>query len=77
MALAKVNSCGLSGIDGYIINVEADLVTGLPGMEIVGLADTAVKESKERIKSAVKNSSLNLPQKRIIINTLMRLSVRT
>lgn len=68
MALAKVNSCGLSGIDGYIINVEADLVTGLPGMEIVGLADTAVKESKERIKSAVKNSSLNLPQKRIIIN---------
>ncbi len=68
MALAKVNSCGLSGIDGYIINVEADLTAGLPGMDIVGLADTAVKESKERIKSAIKNSGLNLPQKRMIIN---------
>ncbi len=68
MALAKVNSCGLTGIDGYLIDVEADLVTGLPGMDIVGLADTAVKESKERIKSAIKNSGLNLPQKRMIIN---------
>lgn len=68
MALAKVNSCGITGIDGYIIEVEADLVQGLPGMDIVGLADTAVKESKERIKSAIKNSSLVLPQKKIIIN---------
>jgi len=68
MALAKVNSCGLSGIDGYIIDVEADLVQGLPGIEIVGLADTAVKESKERIKSAIKNSGFTLPQKRIVIN---------
>lgn len=68
MALAKVNSCGLNGIDGYLIDVEADLIAGLPGMDIVGLADTAVKESKERIKSAVKNSGFNLPQKKIIIN---------
>lgn len=68
MALAKVNSCGIAGIDGYIIDVEADLVQGLPGIEIVGLADTMVKESKERIKSAIKNSSLTLPQKKIIIN---------
>jgi len=68
MALAKVNSCGLTGIDGYIIDVEADLVNGLPGMDIVGLADTAVKESKERIKSAIKNSGFTIPQKRIIIN---------
>lgn len=68
MALAKVNSCGLNGIDGYLIEAEADLIAGLPGMDIVGLADTAVKESKERIKSAVKNSGFNLPQKKIIIN---------
>ena len=68
MALAKTNSCGISGIDGYIIEVEADLVQGLPGIDIVGLADTAVKESKERIKSAIKNSGLSLPQKKIIIN---------
>lgn len=68
MALAKVNSCGISGIDGYIIDVEADLVQGLPGIDIVGLADTAVKESKERIKSAIKNSGLSVPQKKMIIN---------
>ncbi len=68
MALAKTNSCGISGIDGYIIEVEADLVQGLPGIDIVGLADTAVKESKERIKSAIKNSGLLLPQKKIVIN---------
>lgn len=68
MSLAKVNSCGVSGIDGYIIEVEADIVQGLPGMDIVGLADTAVKESKERIKSAIKNSGLSIPQKKIVIN---------
>ena len=68
MSLAKVNSCGISGIDGYIIEVEADIVQGLPGIDIVGLADTAVKESKERIKSAIKNSGLTIPQKKIIIN---------
>ncbi len=68
MALAKVNSCGISGIDGYIIEVEADIAQGLPGIDIVGLADTAVKESKERIKSAIKNSGLSLPQKKIVIN---------
>jgi magnesium chelatase family protein len=68
MALAKVNSCALSGIDGYVIDVEADIVSGLPGIDIVGLADTAVKESKERIKSAIKNSHLTLPQKKIVIN---------
>ena len=68
MALAKVNSCGFLGVDGYILNVEADLVAGIPGMDIVGLPDTAVKESKERIKSAVKNSGYSLPQKKIVIN---------
>ena len=68
MALSKVNSCGFAGVDGYILNVEADIVAGLPGMDIVGLPDTAVKESKERIKSAVKNSGYSLPQKKIVIN---------
>lgn len=68
MALAKVNSCGFAGVDGYILNVEADIVAGLPGMDIVGLPDTAVRESKERIKSAVKNCGYALPQKKIVIN---------
>lgn len=68
MALAKVNSCGITGIDGYLLDVETDIVRGLPGIDIVGLPDTAIKESKERIKSALKNSDFELPQKRIIIN---------
>lgn len=68
MALSKVNSCGISGINGYILDVEADIGQGLPGIDIVGLPDTAVKESKERIKSALKNSGFYIPQKKIIIN---------
>lgn len=68
MALSKINSCGISGIDGYILNVEVDIGQGLPGIDIVGLPDTAVKESKERIKAAIKNSGYILPQKKIIVN---------
>lgn len=68
MALSKVNSCGISGVDGYILGVEVDIGQGLPGIDIVGLPDTAVKESKERIKSALKNSGFILPQKKIIVN---------
>lgn len=68
MAFSKVNSCGLRGIDGYILSVETDIAQGLPGIEIIGLADTAVKESRERLRSSIKNSGLSIPQKKIIIN---------
>ena len=68
MAFAKLSSCGIKGIDGYILSVETDIAAGLPGIDIVGLADTAVKESKERLKSAIKNSGFSIPQKKIIIN---------
>lgn len=66
--ISKIYSGAVFGLDGYIITVEADMFTGLPGMDIVGLPDTAVKESKERVKSAIKNSGLAMPQKRIVIN---------
>ena len=69
MAFAKLSSCGIKGIDGYILSVETDIAAGLPGIDIVGLADTAVKESKERLKSAIKNSGFSIPQKKIIINS--------
>lgn len=65
---SKVYSAGVFGINGYIVTVEADASNGLPAIEIVGLPDTAVKESKERVKAAIKNSNLKIPQKRIIIN---------
>ena len=66
--LAKVKSTGLFGINGYIIDIEADISSGLPGFDIVGLADTAVKESRERVRSAVKNSGFDFPMKRITVN---------
>ena len=66
--LSKINSFGLQGIDGYSVSVEIDINNGLPGMDIVGLPDTATKESKERVRSALKNSGFRLSPKRITIN---------
>ncbi len=65
---SKVKSCGFMGIDGYIIEVEVDISNGVPGFEIVGLGDAAVKESKERVRAAVKNTGLEFPLKRITVN---------
>ena len=66
--LAKVVSFGLKGIDGFKIDIEADVSNGLPHFEIVGMADTAIKESKERVRSAIRNSAFEYPVKRIIVN---------
>ena len=52
---SSVKTIGLNGIDGYLINVESTLLPGLSGIDIVGLPDTSVKESKERVTSAIKN----------------------
>ena len=54
--LAKIMSYGFWGIDGYEVKVEIDINAGIPGYDVVGLADTAVKESKERVRAAIKNS---------------------
>jgi magnesium chelatase family protein len=64
----KVKSCTLYGINGYIVDVEIDLSNGLPGFDIVGLPDAAVKESRERVRAAIKNSEYQFPQKRITVN---------
>ena len=66
--LAKVVSFGLKGVDGYQIDIETDVSNGLPHFEIVGLADTAIKEAKERVRSAIKNSGFEYPVKRITVN---------
>ncbi len=65
---SKVLSYGLKGIEGFPIDVETDVSNGLPHFEIVGLADTAIKEAKERVRNAIKNSGLNYPIKKITIN---------
>jgi len=64
----KTNTCALYGIEGHVIEVETDLSNGLPGFDIVGLPDTAVKESRERVRAAIKNSDFLFPHNRITIN---------
>jgi magnesium chelatase family protein len=66
--LAKVFSFGLLGIEAYPIAIEVDVAVGLPAVTFVGLADTAVRESKERVKSAIKNSGFYWPTERITVN---------
>ena len=56
------------GFDGDIVSVEADLRMGIPGIDIVGMADVAVKESAERVRIAVKNSNLDFPKGRVAVN---------
>ena len=65
---AKVNSSSIMGVDGIPIEIEVDISSGLPSMIIVGLPETSVKESRERVRSAIKNQGFNLPQKKYRIN---------
>ena len=66
--VANVRSLGISGIAGYAVQVECFLSGGLPGFDIVGLGDTAVKEAKERVRAAVKNCGAKFPISRITVN---------
>ena len=66
--ICNVHSLGLSGISGYEVQVECFITNGLPAFEIVGLPDTAVKEARERVRAAVKNSGFKFPVSRITCN---------
>ena len=66
--MANIKSCMLVGLEGKLCEIETDISGGIPAFEIVGLPDAAVRESKERIRAAFKNSSLDFPRKRIIVN---------
>jgi len=66
--VSKVLSSSYIGIESYILEVEADIMAGLPSFNIVGLADVAISESKERVRAAVKNSGYEIPARRIVIN---------
>lgn len=66
--ISKINTMGLNGLQGFCIQAETDVSPGIPAWEIVGLPDNAVKESKERIRTAVKHAGYQMPGKRIVIN---------
>ncbi len=66
--IARVESLGLNGIQGYPVMVECFISNGLPGFEIVGLPDAAVKESRERVRAAIKTSGFSFPTSRIALN---------
>jgi magnesium chelatase family protein len=66
--VSRIHSGALSGVDGYLVEVEVNLSAGLPAMSIVGLPDTAVKESGDRVTAAIKNTHLELPLRKITVN---------
>lgn len=66
--ISKIKSFGINGIDGYVVDVEIDINTGLPSYILVGLPDASIKESKERVQSAIKNSGLKFPLGKIVVN---------
>ncbi len=66
--LAKVRSCAVVGLEGALVEVEADISAGLPSFTIVGLPDKAVQEARERVRSAIRNSGYKFPTRRITVN---------
>ena len=66
--LANIRSAALLGIDAYPVECEVDIAPGLPTFQTVGLPDAAVKESKDRVKSALTNSHFSFPVQRITVN---------
>jgi magnesium chelatase family protein len=66
--LSRVISAANTGFDSQLVEVECDISNGLPSLLIVGLANKAIEEAKERVRGALKNSNLNLPAKRTTLN---------
>ncbi len=68
MSLARVCAMGLKGVEGYSVLVELDLASGLPNFAMVGLPDNAVREARERVAAAVRNSGYAMPNRRVTVN---------
>ena len=66
--LSKIQSLGCRGVTGYAVSVECHVSNGLPGFDIVGLPDTAVKEARERVRSAIKTNGMKFPVSRLTVN---------
>ncbi|MCM2304355.1 MAG: hypothetical protein NDJ72_06610, partial [Elusimicrobia bacterium] len=68
MSLARVHAMGLKGVQGYPVLVELDLANGLPNFTTVGLPDDAVREARERVAAALRNSGFAMPNRRVTVN---------
>ena len=66
--LSIVKSIALNGLNGYLVHIQVDVSAGMPSFEIVGLPDTSIKESKERVRTAIKNSNTDFLSRKIVVN---------
>ena len=66
--LSIIKSMSLHGLDGYLVEVQVDVSGGMPSCDIVGLPDASIKESKERVRIAIKNTGIDLQSRKILIN---------
>ena len=66
--LSIVKSMSLQGLEGFLVDVQVDVSSGLPNWEIVGLPDASVKEAKERVRTAIKNAGFDFLSRKIVIN---------
>lgn len=66
--LSIIKSMSLQGLEGYLVDVQVDVAAGMPNWGVVGLPDISVKEAKERVRTAIKNSGYEFPSRRIVIN---------
>lgn len=66
--LSIVKSIALHGLQGYLVNIQVDVSAGMPSFEIVGLPDTSIRESRERVKTAIRNSTSEFLSRRIVVN---------
>lgn len=66
--LSIVKSMSLVGLEGYLVNIEVDVSAGIPCWDIVGLPDVSVKESRERVRTAIKNSGYDMQSRKIVVN---------
>jgi len=66
--LSIVKSMSLIGLDGYLVDVQVDVSAGIPCWDVVGLPDISVKESRERVRTAIKNSGYDMQSRKIVVN---------
>ncbi|MGN0460118.1 MAG: magnesium chelatase domain-containing protein, partial [Ruminococcus sp.] len=66
--VVSCKSLGIAGLESFVVTIEADIFLGFPAFEIVGLPDTAVKESRDRVRSAMVNCGFAFPDQRITVN---------